>query len=337
MVIVSDILKTILESGAILVVDPTVIQTDPDDFLDHYGHILDVIALVAKGKSGFTYYQSNSAPRDKANGVFFHSFCTIADNMGIRVNAIINSYSDNFLSQNADFKVVSSDGATITSYACPSQENFSRYLASIASEVAQYPIDGLILDDLMLPNKRTCFCDRCRRLFASKWNIERDFSFEYLESKDLLSNWNDERSTYINQTLKEVTDTVKGLKNIDISIIMKTDKETDSLIGSHDHFGQNIVELAKITSNIILHINPWSEISSSSDDPSYQQLLTSLSILSEYSGTGIKPSLYFWNITSPEKLDTAIKLKDDLKAEKIFIDSSLPPDFTKRRTINLGF
>jgi len=336
-VIVSDILQAILESGAILVIDPTVIQTNPDDFLDHYGHILDVIALVAKGKSGFTFYQSNSAPRDKINGVFFHSFCTIADNMGIKVDAIVNSYSDTFLSQNADFQVVSSDGATIASFACPSQENFSRYLASIASEVAHYPIDGLILDDLMLPNKRSCFCDRCRRLFASKWNIERDFSFEYLESKDLLTNWNDERSTYINQTLKEVTDTVKGLKNIDISIIMKTDRETDSLIGSHEHFGQNIVELAKTTSNLIIHVNPWSEISSTKDDPAYQQLLTSLSVLNEYSGTGIKPSLYFWDITTSEKLETAMKLKDDLKAEKVYIDSTIPHDFTKRRTTNLGF
>ncbi len=336
MVIVSDILQAILESGAILVVDPTIIQTNPDDFLDHYGHILDVIALVAKGKSGYTFYQSNSAPRDKANGVFFHSFCTIADNMGIKVDAIVNSYSDTFLSQNADFQVGSSDGATITSFACPSQENLSRYLAAICSEVAHYPIDGLILDDLMLPNKRSCFCDRCRRLFASKWNIERDFSFEYLESKDLLISWYDERATYINQTLKDVTDTVKSLKNIDISIIMKTDKETDSLIGSHEHFGQNIVELAKITNNLILHVNPWSEISSK-DDPAYQQLLTSLSILNEYSGTGIRPSLYFWGITTAEKLETTMKLKDDLKAEKVYIDSSIPHDFTKRRTINLGF
>lgn len=336
MIIVSDILQSILESGAILVVDPTVIKTDPDDFLDHYGHILDVIALVAKGKSGFTFYQSNSAPRDKTNGVFFHSFCTISDNMGIKVEAIINSYSDIFLSQNADFQVVSSDGAKIASYACPSQENFSRYLASIASEVAHYPIDGLILDDLMLPNKRSCFCDRCRRLFASKWNIERDFSFEYLESKDLLTSWNEERSTFINQALKEVTDTVKNLKNIDISVIMKTDKETDTLIGSHEHFGQNIVELAKITNNLILHVNPWSEISSK-DDPLYQQLLSSLSILSEYSGTGIKPSLYFWDVNTPAKLETAMSLKDDLNAEKVYIDSALPIDFTKRRTINLGF
>lgn len=337
MIIVSDILQAILESGAILVVDPTVIQTNPDDFLDHYGHILDVIALVAKGKSGFTFYQSNSAPRDKTNGVFFHSFCTIADNMGIKVDAIINSYSDNFLSQNADFRVISSDGANISSFACPSQGNFSKYLASIASEVAHYPIDGLLLDDLMFPNKRTCFCDRCRRLFASKWNIERDFSFEFLESRDLLTSWDEERSTYINQTLKEVTDTVKSLKNIDISIIMKTDKETNSLIGSHEHFGQNIVELAKITNNLVLHINPWSEISLSKADPDYQQLLSSLSILKEYSGTGIKPSLYFWNITTPEKISTAIQLKDDLKVEKIYMDSSLPHDFTKRRTINLGF
>ncbi len=333
----SDILQEILESGAILVVDPTVIQTNPDDFLDHYGHILDVIALVAKGRSGFTFYQSNSAPKDKKNGVFFHSFCTIADNMGIKVDAVTYVHGDKFLSQNADFQLNSSDGAIIDSYSCPSQESMVKYSAAIASEVSQYPIEGIILDDLMLASKRTCFCDRCRRLFASKWNIERDFSFEYLESKDLMLNWNDERSTYVNQTLKEITDSVKSIKNIDISIVLKADKETGFITGANEFFGQNITELAKITNNIIIHVNPWSETYPAKNSPEYQHLVSSFSVLNEYSRSGIKPSLYFWNVDSKDKLDIVIQLKDDLKTEKVFVEPSLPPDFTKRRTINLGF
>ena len=333
----SDILQEILESGAILVVDPTVIQTNPDDFLDHYGHILDVIALVAKGRSGFTFYQSNSAPKDKKNGVFFHSFCTIADNMGIKVDAITYVHGDKFLSQNTDFQLNSSDGAIIDSYSCPSQESMVKYSAAIASEVSQYPIEGIILDDLMLASKRTCFCDRCRRLFASKWNIERDFSFEYLESKDLMLNWNDERSTYVNQTLKEITDSVKSIKNIDISIVLKADKETGFITGANEFFGQNITELAKITNNIIIHVNPWSETYPAKNSPEYQHLVSSFSVLNEYSRSGIKPSLYFWNVDSKDKLDVVIQLKDDLKTEKVFVEPSLPPDFTKRRTINLGF
>ena len=333
----SDILQEILESGAILVVDPTVIQTNPDDFLDNYGHILDVIALVAKGRSGFTFYQSNSAPKDKKNGVFFHSFCTIADNMGIKVDAITYVHGDKFLSQNTDFQLNSSDGAIIDSYSCPSQESMVKYSAAIASEVSQYPIEGIILDDLMLASKRTCFCDRCRRLFASKWNIERDFSFEYLESKDLMLNWNDERSTYVNQTLKEITDSVKSIKNIDISIVLKADKETGFITGANEFFGQNITELAKITNNIIIHVNPWSETYPAKNSPEYQHLVSSFSALNEYSRSGIKPSLYFWNVDSKDKLDVVIQLKDDLKTEKVFVEPSLPPDFTKRRTINLGF
>ena len=337
MVTVSDIVQEILESGAILVVDPTIMQTEPDDFLEHYGHVLDTIALVAKGRSGFTFYQSNSAPKDKKNGVFFHSFCTIADNMGIKVDALMYVHGDNFLSQNTDFRVVNSEGGAISSYACPSQENLSMYTAAIAREIAQYPIEALILDDLMLPTKRTCFCDRCRRKFAGKWNIERDFSFEFLESKDLMVDWFDYRSTYVNQTLREVTDTIKAQKNIDISIIIKADKETGSLSGAQECFGQNITEIAKITNNIIIHVNPWNDFSASSSGPEYQQLLSSLSILSEYSGSGIKPSLYFWNVSSSDKLKVANKLKEDLRVERVFIDASLPPDFTKRRTINLGF
>ena len=212
-----------------------------------------------------------------------------------------------------------------------------KYSAAIASEVSQYPIEGIILDDLMLASKRTCFCDRCRRLFASKWNIERDFSFEYLESKDLMLNWNDERSTYVNQTLKEITDSVKSIKNIDISIVLKADKETGFITGANEFFGQNITELAKITNNIIIHVNPWSETYPAKNSPEYQHLVSSFSALNEYSRSGIKPSLYFWNVDSKDKLDVVIQLKDDLKTEKVFVEPSLPPDFTKRRTINLGF
>ncbi len=337
MVTVSEVIQEILESGAILVVNPTVMETNPDDFLDHYGHILDVIALVAKGRSGFTFYQSNSAPKDKNNGVFFHSFCTIADNMGIKVDAFLYVHGDNFLSQNTDFRVVNSEGATIPSYACPSQENLSKYTAAIAMEIAQYPIEALILDDLMLPNKRTCFCDRCRRIFASKWNIERDFGLEFLESRDLIIDWREYRFTYLNQTLREITDAIKNQKNIDISTVIKADRETNFIEGAQEHFGQNLAELARITNDLIIHVNPWSESFSAPNSNEYQQLLNSLSVLKEYSGSGIKPSLYFWNITSPEKLKIALKLKEDLRAEKLFIEPSLPHDFTKRRTTNLGF
>ncbi|MHA1668515.1 MAG: hypothetical protein ACTSX6_02535 [Candidatus Heimdallarchaeaceae archaeon] len=333
----SDIIQEILESGAILVVNPTTIETNPDDFLEHYGHILDSIALVAKGRSGFTFYQSNSAPKDKDNGVFFHSFCTIADNMGIKVNAFLYAHSDAFLAQNNDFKVVNSEGSNIALYACPSQENFSKYIASIASEIAQYPIESLILDDLMLPNKLSCFCDRCRRLFARKWNIERDFSYEYLLSKDLQEDWEEYRASYINQTLREVSDTVMNQKNIDIAYVVKADKETSYLSGSNQNFAQNITELTKIANNLIVHVNPWSEEYPPIGSAGYQQLLSSLSILNEYASSGIKPSLFFWNISTSEKLALALKLKDDLRAEKLFVEPALPPDFTKRRTINLGF
>ena len=336
-VALSDIIQEILESGAILVVNPTVIETDPDDFLEHYGHILDTIALVAKGRSGYTFYQSNSAPQAQTNGVFFHSFCTIASNMGVKVDAFLYVHGDNFLSQNTDFRVVNSEGAAISSYACPSQENLSKYIASISSEVAQYPINSLILDELMLPNKRACFCDRCRRIFASKWNVERDFSFEFLESRDLLVDWYDYRSTYVNQTLREITDTIKSQKNIDLAVVVKADKETDSLTGAPEHFGQNLGELAKITNNLIIHVNPWSESFPASNSPEYKQIVNTLSLVEEYSGSGLKPSLYFWNIDTKDKLNLTIKLKDEIKAENLFIEPSLPHDFTKRRTINLGF
>ncbi|MHA1408270.1 MAG: hypothetical protein ACTSSG_12945, partial [Candidatus Heimdallarchaeaceae archaeon] len=126
-------------------------------------------------------------------------------------------------------------------------------------------------------------------------------------------------------------------KNIDIAYVVKADKETSYLSGSNQNFAQNITELTKIANNLIVHVNPWSEEYPPIGSAGYQQLLSSLSILNEYASSGIKPSLFFWNISTSEKLTLALKLKDDLRAEKLFVEPALPPDFTKRRAINLGF
>ncbi len=335
--IVSTIIKDILESGAIVVIDPIEFEVNPDDFLEHYGHLIDRIALVAKGKNGYAYYPSNSAPKDKNLGVFFHSFCTIANNMGIKVDSILYSHGDNFLSQNSDFKVVTTEGVTVPLYACPSQEYISQYLASISFEVTNYPIESLILDDIMFPSKKSCFCDRCRRNFASKVNIERDFSFNYLENKDLLLKWFNYRVNLINQTLREVSDSVKRVKNIDISAVIKADVETGTIAGSSECFAQSIVEMSKISNNVLIHVNPWTDIPTDINSANYQKLLSSLNVLSDYANSGVKYSLYFWNINSLDKLNVVQKLGEELRGEHLYIDPFIPPDFTKRRTINLGY
>ncbi|MCK5304019.1 MAG: hypothetical protein KAJ72_02145, partial [Candidatus Heimdallarchaeota archaeon] len=71
--------------------------------------------------------------------------------------------------------------------------------------------------------------------------------------------------------------------------------------------------------------------------PEYQQILSSLQVLKDYSSSGMKYSLYFWNVSSAEKLETVNQMRNDLNAEAVFIEPSLPPDFTIRRTTNLGF
>lgn len=333
----NDTITSVLESDAILIVDPTVITYDPDEFLDNYGHLLDTIALVAKGTSGFTYYQSNSAPQDKKHSVFFHSFCTIAENMGIRVYAYMSVHADNFLAQNNEFRISKSDGSQIEMFACPSHQYIGKYHASIANEIAQYPIESLIVDNLMFPSHTTCFCDRCRRVFATSRNIERDFTYDFLETKRLTNDWIEYRASFINQTLRDITDTVKSLKNIEIPVVLKLDKETEFFDGAFHRFGENIMEITKITNNIIAHINPWSETPSNPSSEEYQQLLQNLTPLMDFASTGVKVSLLFWGVSTQEKLSVALKLKEDLKAENLLIDISQPPDYTKRRAINLGF
>ncbi|MHA1303470.1 MAG: hypothetical protein ACTSQE_00430 [Candidatus Heimdallarchaeaceae archaeon] len=333
----TDIIKTAIDNEAIYIVDPILVSTNVDEFLDKYGHMLETVGLIAKGSKGFTYYPSNNAPKHPNLSIFFHSFCTIADNMGIKVDVFSHVHRDAFLSQNAEFRVFSSDGNPIDLFACASQPSLSQYNAAISSEIIQYPVNKIILEDLMFPNLKSCFCDRCRRIFAQKWNIERDFSFEYLKSRDSYYNWVDFRANLISQTLRDITDTIKAVKNIDIAITIKTDKETGFLNGTKDNYGQDISNLMKITNNVIFHINPWSTLPSSTTDPEYQKLLTSLSMLVELSNSGIHHSLLFWNIKTQEEFDVAIKLRDDLNSETIYIQDGLPSDYTKLRQINLGY
>ncbi len=333
----SEVVKEILKNNAILILNPKLFDTSPDEFLDLYGHLLDRIALVAKDRSGYTFYPSNSAPKDREHDIFFHSFCTIADNMGIKVDALMYVHGDTFLSQNADFKVITSEGHQVPLYACPSHEYLSQYTAAIASEIARYPIDSLILDDMMYPSKKTCLCDRCRRRFSSKVNIERDFSFKYLESQRIMVDWTDFRSNWINQTLREVTDHIKSQKNIDILFTVKTDKDTGFFKGAHENFGQSITELTRITNNVVVHLNPWNDLPSSTNDPEYNEILNSLELLQQYGDSGVNYSLLLWDVSTIDRLNIALKLRDDLKAEKIYLEPYKPEDFTKRRTLNLGF
>lgn len=336
MVTVSEIVQEIIDSGAIYLVNPALIQTTVDDFLDKYGHLLDVIGLYAKGSNGFTFFPSNNAPKHPNLSIYFHSFCTIADNMGIKVDAFSHVHRDSFLVQNADFRVQSSDGEKIDLFACPSHPYINQYNSAIVSEIVQYPVNKLVLDNILFANLKACFCDRCRRLFAQKWNIERDFSYDFLKSRDFYDNWVEFRTTLIENTLREITDSMKRIKNVDLAFIIKADKETDYLTGTEKVFGQNIANMLKITNNLIIHVNPWTEIPSA-DSEDFQILINSLSSLLELSKTGVDHSLLFWGVNNKEKLDLVLKLSENLNPNNIYIQDIKPTDFTKLRQINLGF
>ncbi len=331
-----NIIKDIIDNGAIFVIDPLLIPIDVDDFLDKYGHMLNSIGLVAKGGDGFAYYPSNNAPQHSEKGVYFHSFCTIADNMGIKVDAFHNIHYDTFLAQNAEFRTYNSEGSLLEMFACPTSPYLGQYSAAIAGEIINYPINKIVLDNLMFPNAKACFCDRCRRTFAQKWSVERDFSFTFLNERGFYKRWVDYRANIINQTLRDITDTAKAIKNVDVGITIKTDKELGYISGALTNFGQDITNIMKITNNITFHINPWTPLPNISED-NFKELISSLAVLKEYASSGLRPSLFFWNVKKKEELDTIIKIRDDINPESVYIQNEVPLNYTKLRQINLGY
>lgn len=327
-------IQEFIEKGGTYVFDPAETSQSPADILANYGNFIDSICIVAKSEMGSSYYQSSTAPKDPRFDEIFSSFSQIASDIGIQVYALVHGNIDGFFSRDPNFKMARSGGTDIDGYVCPSQNIYWQYLAEIVAEIsAQRDIEGIILKDVLYPRDQSCFCENCRRNFSTKNNIDRDFSLEQIKKRpNLYAKWENDRIEAIRNTISAIVNRVHKEKKVEILSEILLDPQTNYFDGAKEHFGQDIATMTQITSHVLLHIHPWSNLPTNKAE---------LGLIKEQLGpiesrlSTSRNSLFVWDVNS-ENFDMIMDLKDTYSSSRVFFTDYKPSSYLNRRTLHLN-
>jgi hypothetical protein len=331
-------IRTLSSHNLIPVIDPAFLKQSPDEFLAENGGFLSEVAIVGKSTSGFVHYRSATAPMSRDSNEFFSTFASIADSIGIKVHGFVHALADSFLAKNRGYAAIKDGGNPSPDFVCPTKESYINYLNSIIKEITNFPVKGLIIDNIRFPREEYSFCESCCRSFSEKYNIDRIFSLNDLQ-KDatLIQNWIDWRKEKIETIIKEVSSSVKNRSDLNFTIIMDVDPTLQAEKGALRQFGQDINIIAKHTSPCI-HLSAWSPLPKSTSGPEYKLLSRSLQFVKEFKQTHqeIPVNLYLWGIENDSQLGIIESLKEEVAFKKVFVQNHLPEDYQKRREIHLG-
>jgi hypothetical protein len=227
-----------------------------------------------------------------------------------------------------------SGGTAIEGYVCPSQEIYWQYLAEVVAEItSKVEIEGIILKDVLYPRNQSCFCENCRRKFSTKNSIDRDFSLEQIQKRsNIYTNWENDRVEAIRSTISSVVNRVHKEKKVDILSEILLDPQTNYFDGAKEHFAQDIATMTQITSHILMHIHPWSNLPTNKAE---------LGLLKEQLGplesrlSTTKNSLFAWDVNA-ESFEMMMELKDTYSSSRLFFTDYKPSSYLNRRTLHLN-
>ena len=329
-------IRDLIAREGTLVIDPTLMHYSPDDFFAKYGSYMEAVCLVAKAEVGSTFYPSFTAPKNEKFSEFFSSFTHIASDIGIKVFAMLHSNIDNYLSRDPNFQMQKSGGFSVSGYVCPARKEYWYYLSEIAREIANYPIEGIILKDLTYPRIDTCFCENCRLEFSeANKDLKRDFSFETINAKEYYRlNWIKARTNALFGMVESVVSKVHQTRRIEVLPEILVDNKTNYLEGAIDHFGQDINLFSQVSSHVMLHINPFSNEFPALGSLEHEEFITNLVSLRERQET-ISSSLFIWGVDKTS-FNFVESIKDSIGSRNLFFAKEHPSSLQNRRSLHLG-
>ena len=319
------------------VIDPTFIKQSPDEFLAENGGFLSEVAIIGKSTSGFVHYRSATAPTNKETNEFFSTFSSIADSIGIKVHAFINGLADSFLGKNPGYSSAKHGGNPNEDFICPTRDAYSVYLKSIVSEIMNYPIKGIIIDNLRFAREDYCFCERCSRTFSQSTDIERIFSLGDLQrDNSLYERWINWRKNNLGEILAEISTVIAGRTDIPLNITIDIDPTAQGAQGALHHFGQDIRVINQY-GNPTVHLSAWTPYPSAINTPEYQTLLNNLDVIKTFQNQTQKDiNLFLWGTENETIFEIIDALKQEISFKNVFIQNHFPGDYQKRRETHLG-
>ncbi|NHJ32612.1 MAG: hypothetical protein FK732_07100 [Asgard group archaeon] len=328
-------IRTISSHNLIPVIDPVFLKQSPDEFLAENGGFLSEVAVIGKSSSGFVHYRSTTAPTDRETNEFFSTFSTIADSIGIKVYGFVNGLADSFLAKNPGYSAIKDGGNPNIDFVDPFKTSYTNYLKSITTEILGFPVKGMVLDNIRFPREVYSFRENACRRFSERFGIERIFSLSDLQrDPNLMNQWTTWRKDAIETILRELSESIKSQKAIDLDITMDIDPTMNAEKGALNHFGQDISVISKY-GNPTIHLSAWSPFPNAIDTPEYQTLLNSLAFVKDYQAQS-QLNLFVWGVENETHIAIIDALKEELPINNVFIQNHFPIDYQKRREIHLG-
>lgn len=330
-------IRTISSKNLIPVIDPAFIKQSPDEFLAENGGFLSEVAVVGKSSSGFVYFRSTTAPSNRETSEFFSTFASIADSIGIKVHAFVNGLADAFFAKNTSYSAIKDGGNPNPYFVDPFKDSYINYLKSVITELLNFPVQGLIIDDIKFPREEFSFCESCRRAFSEHYGIERMFSLGDIQRDNVLEQrWIKWRKDKIEEIIKDIATTSSLKPNVDFSFTIDIDPTIRAEKGALKHFGQDIFVISKYGIPTV-HLSPWTSYPNTPSAPEFKAMKDSVQFIKQFQAQTQKPvNLYLWGVENESVLSLLDALKGEVTFRKVFIQNYFPKDFQKRREIHLG-
>ncbi|MFW9991463.1 MAG: hypothetical protein ACFFD4_05345 [Candidatus Odinarchaeota archaeon] len=336
-------LGDILEKKHIVVIDPYS-ERDPSTFevdtlMVEIAEQVEEVALVTKSESGKVLYKSMAAPRDSRFPDYFPSFVQLANDLGIKVHAFIYAHGDSFMGAQRGYSVLRSGSQEVREFVCPSQKSYWKYLSTVAREVARFPVDSVIFSELMYPRQEYCFCQRCRREFSDEYNASFEVTFSELANEpEYYDRFVDWRSELIGSTLSEIFDSARRASpNPDLrtGLVLPLDPETGWVEGARVHHGLDLPFIGDVSRSLVLHVMPWSPLYPEPGTDTWNAMVSTIKGMRRIR-SDFELSLYIWGVQNEFNIDWLDQLKDEVKAEHVFVRLDTPPLYNIKREITRG-
>ncbi|MHA1448997.1 MAG: hypothetical protein ACTSP4_06200 [Candidatus Hodarchaeales archaeon] len=336
-------IQDILNKNCIAVIDPFS-NRDPksfevDSLMVEIAELAEEVALVVKAESGKVLYRSMAAPREPNFPDYFPSFVGLAKDLGLKVDAFVYAHGDSFMGAQRNYSVTQSGGLEQQEFVCPSQKSYWKYLSTVTREIARQPVDSIIFNELMYPRQEFCFCKRCRREFSETSNASFEITYRELESEpEYREKFIDWRAEMIGSTISEVFDAAKRTNpSVNTGLVFPLDPETDWVEGARSHHGLDLSYIADSTTNLILHIMPWSPIYPEPGTDTWRALVSMIQNVKRFNAD-FKFSIYVWGFETEflGSLDWLEQLQKEVKAEKVYVRLDTPPFYNIKREIIRG-
>jgi hypothetical protein len=329
--------RNLLIRNVLPILDPVSIGQSADSFLADYGGYMKQIAAVAKHDSGFALYESSVAPIHEKYGDFFSTIAKISDAAGIKLYAVLYTFIDSYYGVDPAYKTYNANGVANENFVCPAREEFWAYLQSVAEELIQYPIAGVILLGNTFVRQEFCFCEKCRKEFSEAAQIDVSFTWDGLRDNDqLFSKWLDWRAEKMYNAISGIHNVVKKKEGLDFLVGVDIDPESGYEKGAFRQFGQDVEKLSGISGHLLLSVNPWSPILPSAGSHEYNTILEKMRFIDNITARRKKVSLKYWTLADENDYETVKSMATRFKATKLVADLDFPEKFRIWREAHLS-